>query len=58
MTTALTQNSCRDFDPRYSRCDLKSSTLGSTPNSHAANALLSPVVCDGNSVDVVPEVIM
>ena len=55
MMTALTQNSCRDFDPRYSRHDLKSSTLGSTPNSHATNMLLSPVVCDGNLVDVVLE---
>ena len=54
MTTASTQNSCRDFNPRYSRCDLKSSTLGLT-NSHTTNAPLSPVVCDGNSVDVVPE---
>ena len=56
MTIASTQNSHRDFDPRCIRHDLKSSTLGSTPNSHAANMLLSPVVSDGNSVDVVPEV--
>jgi len=54
MTTASTQNSRRDFDPRYSRLwPSEVFHLGATPNGRAANA--APLWCDGNSVDVVPE---